>query len=125
MGSSLARRSTNLGCNKLTGATLRAGPSGGVRRAPTALAYRSTSRGEWRHEFLNDERSITAKYVNDPFTTFFAIPSDRADRDFFALGAGLSTVLARGLAAFVSYETILGYRDLTYHEFWAGVRMQF
>ena len=73
----------------------------------------------------NKAPAITAKNVNDPFNTFFAIPSDRPDRDFFALGAGLSTVLARGLAAFVSYETILGYRDLTYHEAWAGVRMQF
>lgn len=82
-------------------------------------------RGEWRHEFLNDERSITATYVNDPFNTFFAIPTEQPDRDFFALGAGLSAALAQGFTAFVNYETIVGLRDVTYHEFWVGVRKEF
>ena len=81
--------------------------------------------GEWRHEFLNNDRAITAKYAADPFNTFFAIPTDRPDRDFFAVGAGLSLVLAPRVSAFFNYETILGLRDVTHHDFWAGVRVEF
>jgi uncharacterized protein with beta-barrel porin domain len=81
--------------------------------------------GEWRHEFLNNDRPITAKYTADPFNTFFAIPTDRPDRNFFAVGAGLSLVLAQRVSAFFNYETILGLRDVTHHDFWAGVRVEF
>src|SRR4030095_3026638 len=31
-------------------------------------------RGEWRHELLNDQRSIRAQFVNDPLNTIFAVP---------------------------------------------------
>jgi uncharacterized protein YhjY with autotransporter beta-barrel domain len=80
---------------------------------------------EWRHEFQNDARSITANYTHDPFDTFFAIPTDRPDRDYAALGAGVSGVFRRGVAAFLSYETILGLRDVSHHSFTGGVRVEF
>jgi outer membrane autotransporter protein len=80
---------------------------------------------EWRHEFQNDTRSITAKYTHDPFDTSFAIPTDRPDRDYAALGAGVSGVFRRGVAAFLSYETILGLRDVSHHSFTGGVRIEF
>ncbi len=82
-------------------------------------------RAEWRHEFLNDNAAITARYANDPFNTSFAIPSDDPDRDYVAVAAGASTVFQRGVSAFVNYETVLGLRDVTHHAFTAGLRVEF
>ena len=82
-------------------------------------------RVEWRHEFLNNERSVAAKYTADPFNTFFSIPTDRPDRDFFPVAVGMSAGFARGVSAFVNYETILGLRDITHHDFRGGVRVEF
>lgn len=80
---------------------------------------------EWRHEFLNDSRSVTAKYAVDPFNTFFVIPTDDPDRDYVALAVGLSAVFSKGVSAFLNYETALGLRDVTNHAFVAGVRFEF
>lgn len=80
---------------------------------------------EWRHESLNDSRSVTAKYAVDPFNTFFVIPTDNPDRDYVALAAGASAVFSKGVSAFVNYETALGLRDVTSHGFTGGVRVEF
>lgn len=80
---------------------------------------------EWRHEFLNDSRSIRAKYAVDPFNTFFVIPTEDPDRNYFALSLGASAVFGRGISSFVNWETILGHRHVTNHAFVAGVRFEF
>ena len=80
---------------------------------------------EWRHEFLNDSRTITAKYAVDPFNTFFFIPTDRPDRDYVALSVGAAATFARGISSFLNYETVLGLRDVTSHAFTGGVRVEF
>jgi len=80
---------------------------------------------EWRHEFMNDSRSVTSKYAVDPFNTFFVIPTENPDRDYFALAAGVSAVFSKGVSAFVNYETALGLRDVTSHAFTGGVRLEF
>lgn len=82
-------------------------------------------RAEWRHEFLDSRRRITAKYAHDPFNIFFSIPTDDPDRDFLALAAGLSSQLRQGIAAFFNYETVLGLRGVTSHNFTGGVRVEF
>lgn len=82
-------------------------------------------RGEWRHEFLNNQRSTKAQFANDPFDTLFTIPTDNPDRDYFALGAAVSAVFQKGVAAFLDFETILGLRSITNYNFTAGVRIQF
>jgi outer membrane lipase/esterase len=80
---------------------------------------------EWRHEFLNDSRSVTSKYAVDPFNTFFVIPTDNPDRDYVALAVGVSAVFSRGISSFLNYETVLGLRDVTSHAFTGGVRLEF
>ena len=82
-------------------------------------------RVEWRHEFLDSKRRITAKFADDPFDTFFSVPTDDPDRDFFALAAGLSAQLGHGIAAFFNYDTVLGLRGVTSHSFTGGVRVEF
>ena len=80
---------------------------------------------EWRHEFLNDSETITAKYAADPFNTFFVIPTENPDRDFVALAVGVSAVFERGISGFLNYETVLALRDVTYHAVVAGLRFEF
>ena len=80
---------------------------------------------EWRHEFEDDTRNIKARYVNDLTNTFFSAPTDDPDRDYVALGAGLSVLLGRGIGAFFNYETALGLKRITHHQFTAGFRMEF
>lgn len=80
---------------------------------------------EWRHEFLNNSRSVTAKYAVDPFNTFFVIPTDNPDRDYLALAVGVSAVFSKGMSAFLNYETALGLRGVTHHAFTGGLRFEF
>ena len=79
---------------------------------------------EWRHEFMNDSRSVTSKYAVDPFNTFFVIPTENPDRDYFALAVGVSAVFSRGISSFLNYETVLGLKDVTSHAFTGGVRLE-
>jgi outer membrane autotransporter protein len=82
-------------------------------------------RAEWRHEVLDDQRSIKAQFANDPFNVPFLIATDSPDRDYFALGAGIAAALARGVSAFIDFETIVGLKNVTNHNFIAGVRFEF
>lgn len=80
---------------------------------------------EWNHEFQNDSRSLVAKYTNDPFNTFFVIPSERPDRNFFTLSLGVGTTLPHGLSAFATLDTVLGLDETNVYAFTAGVRGEF
>jgi len=82
-------------------------------------------RFEWRHEFKDDARTLTARFVNDPARTPLALVTDNPDRDFFNLGVGLSATFRGGIAAFVSYETVLGLAQITAHNVVWGVRFEF
>jgi outer membrane autotransporter protein len=82
-------------------------------------------RTEWAHEFKDDSRNITARFLNDPTSGRFEIGTDDPDRDYFNLGAGVSGVFARGRSAFIYYETTLGRDNLTEHSIAAGLRLEF
>src|SRR5262249_19532184 len=87
-----------------------------------------TVRFEWLHEVLNDARSIKANFVQDPTRgtgTTITWKTDRPDRDFFIVGAGLAATFPRGFSAFVLYETVVDLRDVTEHHVVGGVRMTF
>lgn len=82
-------------------------------------------RVEWRHEFKNDRRTITARFINDPTRTPLVLVTDNPDRDYFNLGTGLSGTFRGGVSAFVYYETILGLADVSVHTVSLGVRLEF
>jgi len=93
----------------------------------------STSRGilspqlraEWAHEFQDDSRFITARFLNDPTQTQFSLHTDNPDRNFFNLGVGLTATFAEGRSAFLYYEKTLKERDLNQESIAAGVRLTF
>jgi uncharacterized protein YhjY with autotransporter beta-barrel domain len=79
---------------------------------------------EWEHEFLNDSRTLTARFVNDPRRAPIRFTTDRPDRNFFNIGVGLSATFRGGVAAFVQYDTVLGLEDVTRHTVVLGVRKE-
>jgi uncharacterized protein with beta-barrel porin domain len=80
---------------------------------------------EWVHEFLDDRRPITARYVNDPLQVPIRFTTDVPDRDYVNVGFGLSAVFPRGASTFFYYQTALGLEDATKHEFVLGLRLTF
>jgi uncharacterized protein with beta-barrel porin domain len=82
-------------------------------------------RAEWRHEFKNDARTIASRFVNDPARTPLTIVTDSPDRDFFILGGSLSATFRGGVAAFVSYEAVVGLSQVTSNNVVGGIRLEF
>ena len=81
---------------------------------------------EWNHEFDNNSRPITARYVNDPFNlSTFSVPTNNPDKNFFTVGAGVSSVMRNGVSLFVDVQTVLGYKDLDIWGITAGARLEF
>lgn len=81
----------------------------------------------WEHEFEDDARNIDALIIADDSgnSSTIRVRTEDPDRDYARLGAGVSTQLRDGIAAFVDYETLLGLRDIGYHKFTAGARIEF
>ncbi len=81
---------------------------------------------EWRHEYEDNSRDISANYVLDPFAdkSTFNATTDAPDRDSFIVGAGLTTILPNGLQIFGYVETTFGLADMTNTMFTVGGRME-
>jgi outer membrane lipase/esterase len=85
-------------------------------------------RFEWVHEYLNNSRTYSAQFVNDPTPsarTTIQWTTDNPDRNFFNVGVGVAATFARGISAFVFYETVLGLDDVTQHRVSGGLRVEF
>ena len=81
-------------------------------------------RVEWEHEFSNDSRVIVAQFASSP-GSFMNLPTAAPDRNFFNVGAGVSTTLPRGITAFADFEVLLGHKDLDNHTVTVGARLEF
>lgn len=82
-------------------------------------------RGDWTHEFLDDGRSILVSLVGDPAAATFNVFTQGPDRNYFNLGADLSAQFARGVSAFASFDSLLGYSGINSYTFWLGGRIEF
>jgi outer membrane autotransporter protein len=100
----------------------------------TQLSYAmSTSHGvyiphlllEWEHEFKDDSRLITARFLNDPSQTSFNLKTDSPDTNFFNLGAGLSATFRGGISGFLYYETTLSQKNFSSNSVLGGVSFEF
>ena len=79
---------------------------------------------EYVHEFDNEGDPVTGRFVNAPGASF-TMGIDDPDQDFANVGVSSSFIFNNGNAAFVSFQTLLGYSDLTTHAVEIGVRMPF
>jgi outer membrane autotransporter protein len=80
---------------------------------------------EWVHEFEDQNEIVSGRFLGDPGATTFRLPTDTVDQNYFNLGVGVSALFSRGSAAFLNYQTVLGYDDLEHHSVNAGVRFEF
>lgn len=80
---------------------------------------------DWQHEYRNSSRPITVAFANDPAGNLVSIFTDPPDRNYANLGASLAAILPGGWMGFVSYETLLGFSNLTSHVFTVGGRVEF
>jgi Autotransporter beta-domain len=60
----------------------------------------------WLHEFQNDQRTVEVSFVDDTERTTFTYSTEKPDRNFGLLRAGLGTVLPNGLRPFVQFQTV-------------------
>jgi len=82
-------------------------------------------RGEWHHQFKDDKRTIGASFLGDPSAQQFSVVTQGPDRDYYTFGAEISGVFSHGVAAFLAYDLLLGYRDIDSHGFTLGTRIEF
>ncbi len=88
------------------------------------------TRVDWTHQYNTDVDDIQAKFVNGgTFAEAVAnnrilIPTEDNDPDFFNFGAGLAATLPYGISAFFDYATIWGLKDITFHQFTGGLRLE-
>jgi outer membrane autotransporter protein len=87
--------------------------------------YLPQLRFEWEHQFGDDSRDLSAKFVHDPTNSLFSISTDAPDRDYFNLGLGLTMAVSGGKSGYLFYETRLGQEDLVQHWIKAGLRFEF
>lgn len=79
---------------------------------------------EARHEFDNDSRSITARYVFDPTITSFSFTTEDPDEDFFLLSIGTSFVLKSGTQFFLNYDSVIELDDVDSDTLTLGIRFE-
>jgi outer membrane autotransporter protein len=80
---------------------------------------------DWIHEFSNDQKNINALYINDLSGTPVIISTTKPDHNYFDLSVGVSAQFANGKSAFINYNTILGYEDVSQYAITGGVRFEF
>lgn len=79
----------------------------------------------WIHQFENDSQDIVATYTADPRQYALVATTDEPDRDYAEVGLGVSSVFQGGAQVFFSYDTLLGFENLTSHLFTLGGRWEF
>jgi outer membrane autotransporter protein len=80
---------------------------------------------EYVHEFLDDQRSVGFRLVQDLGQRRFLYQTEPPDRDYLNLGVGVSMVLANGMQPFLNFRELVGYRDRSSHTVTLGLRVPF
>ncbi|MGZ4960371.1 MAG: autotransporter outer membrane beta-barrel domain-containing protein [Methylomonas sp.] len=82
-------------------------------------------RGEWHHQFSDGARQIQASFASDPAGEIFTLNGTGPSRDYYTVGAEVSSVLPGGVSAFLAYETLQGYTNINSNKLMLGARMEF
>lgn len=82
-------------------------------------------RVSYMHEFEDGPQVIRARFLGDGAERYFVVRSERPDRDYLNLAAGISATLPRGWATFLQYDTDLEREELDIYTISGGFRFQF
>lgn len=80
--------------------------------------------GELVHEFEDDSRVITTRFVQDSGAYPLLVRTEGPDRDYARLSGSLSAILPNGLVMFADYAGTLGHAWLEEHAASLGVRLE-
>jgi outer membrane lipase/esterase len=80
---------------------------------------------DYVHEFLDDQRSVRFRLVQDLTGNQFLFQTSHPDRNYFNLGVGVSMVLRNGMQPFLNFRELVGYNDRSSHTVTAGLRIPF
>jgi len=78
----------------------------------------------WVHEFADDIKTISGRFISTTESMKFSFKSDAPDRDYIIANAGLSWVMQNGKSAFINYQTLFARENYTNHQFSLGLRME-
>lgn len=102
--------------------------AGGEITYPISLSWgvlQPLLRVSYLHEFEDDPQVVRARFVGDPGRRFFVLRSERPDRNYLNVAAGLSATLPRGWATFLQYDTDLERDEIDIYTLSGGLRFQF
>ncbi len=88
---------------------------------------------EYRHEFDNDSRVVSARYVLSTSQNFtfqgesdnFLIPTADPDEGYFDVTVGVSAQFGNSIAAFAQFNSLLGLEDTSANMITVGIRGSF
>jgi len=88
------------------------------------------ARAEYRQEFENDPRNISATYASMPDSSVtvdqdFNLATDEHDDQFFVVAGGFSVVLKGGLQGFLQYQQVLDLDTFSDRVIAGGIRLEF
>ncbi len=79
----------------------------------------------WVREFENDSQVLASSYVGGGPGSVITTVLPSPDRNFMRLGGGFTLEMTNGVSAWFDYETLLGFEDITSHQFSVGGRIEF
>jgi len=79
---------------------------------------------EQHHEFDDEARDITARYIFDPTITSFSFKTETADKNFSIVSIGTSLLLKGGNQFFMNVDKILNLENVESKTFMFGMRIE-
>ena len=80
--------------------------------------------GYWVHEYQNDSQVLGGSVIGGAGTPFITV-LDSPDRNYMRLNVGATLQLKTGLQIYADYESLLGFDNISSHQFAAGGRFEF
>lgn len=78
----------------------------------------------WVHEFADDIKTISGRFLSTTESIKFSFKSDAPDRNYIIVNTGMSWVMPNGKSAFINYQTLFARENYTSHQFSLGLRME-
>lgn len=81
---------------------------------------------EWVHEFEDAGDDLDVTFLGDTTSgQSFTTVTESTERNYFNLGAEVAAQFARGMSAFVGYNALLAYDNISSNTFTLGTRIEF
>lgn len=65
----------------------------------------------WVHEFANDSRTVSARFIQAPASNGFSFQTESPDRNWAAVDVGIALMMSEGTQVFANLSTVQGNRN--------------